>query len=458
MKKTPSNRTLQRLLFGLLILLLALGLAACGGSDKETPSEEAPTPVEEASQETSSATPEAPAADSPSQTSETASRDGMYDAPPEMTLDPDKYYYATIKTEKGDIVVQLFADRAPLAVNNFVFLAREGFYDGTTFHRVLEGFMAQAGDPTGTGAGGPGYSFPDEFVEGLTFDRPGLLAMANAGPNTNGSQFFITFAPTEWLNYRHTIFGQVIEGMDVLQSLTLRDPQQNPDFEGDKIITIEIEERDESVLPTPPPPTPTPTPFAPTDMAGDDLEALLDGDRPLAELPMEERSNYFNAPPAMVIDTARQYTATITTSQGDLVAQLFDDQAPTGVNNFVVLASLGFYDGTPVNDTAGGQAVIFGAPENTPQSYVGYTFQPELGADVPVGEGSLAYLPFQDLFSGEVSANGSQILVAIAPPPAEAALQIGFFGQVVEGMDVLSKLTTEDTIERITITVGDATE
>ncbi len=454
MNKRHPNRASQRLLVGLLILLLALGLAACGGSGgsgEESAGQETPA-AEETSQQESPATPEAPAAANPAQTSDTASRDGMYDAPPEMTIDPSKYYYATIKTEKGDIVVQLFADRAPLAVNNFVFLAREGFYDGTTFHRVLEGFMAQAGDPTGTGAGGPGYSFPDEFVEGLTFDRPGLLAMANAGPNTNGSQFFITFAPTEWLNYRHTIFGEVIEGMDVLQKLTLRDPQQNPDFEGDKIITIEIEERDESVLPTPPPPTPTPTPFAPTDLA-DDLQALLDGDRPLADLPMEERSDYFNAPPAMVIDTARQYTATITTSQGDLVVQLFDDQAPTGVNNFVVLASLGFYDGTPVNDTAGGQAVIFGAPENTPQSYVGYTFQPELGVDVPIGEGSLAYLPFQDLFSGEVSGNGSQILVAIAPPPAEAGQQIGFFGQVTEGLDVLSKLTTEDTIERITITV-----
>ncbi|HMN30272.1 MAG TPA: peptidylprolyl isomerase, partial [Caldilineaceae bacterium] len=133
-----------------------------------------------------------------------------------MTIDPQKIYYATFKSERGDIRVQLFADRAPQTVNNFVFLAREGFYNDTVFHRVLDGFMAQGGDPTGTGMGGPGYTFGDEFNPSLTFDRPGLLAMANSGPSTNGSQFFITFAPTEWLNNLHTIFGEVVSGQDVL--------------------------------------------------------------------------------------------------------------------------------------------------------------------------------------------------------------------------------------------------
>ncbi|HCR71097.1 MAG TPA: peptidylprolyl isomerase [Anaerolineae bacterium] len=141
----------------------------------------------------------------------------------------------------GEFKIQLFADKAPITVNNFVFLAREGFYDGTTFHRVLDGFMAQGGDPTGTGAGGPGYSFEDEFSD-LTFDREGLLAMANSGPNTNGSQFFITYAPTPHLNNLHTIFGQVIEGMDVVNALTRRDPNTAPDFEGDAIATITITE------------------------------------------------------------------------------------------------------------------------------------------------------------------------------------------------------------------------
>jgi peptidyl-prolyl cis-trans isomerase B (cyclophilin B) len=138
-----------------------------------------------------------------------------WDAPPEMTINTDRIYLATLRTVKGDIKIELFADRAPIAVNNFVFLAEAGFYDNTTFHRVITGFMAQGGDPTGTGAGGPGYAFEDEIVHGLVFDQAGLIAMANSGPDTNGSQFFFTYAPTPWLNGFHTIFGKVVEGMDV---------------------------------------------------------------------------------------------------------------------------------------------------------------------------------------------------------------------------------------------------
>lgn len=153
-----------------------------------------------------------------------AERDGYFDAYPEMTIDPQKNYVALVKTNKGEIRVQLFADKAPLTVNNFVYLANQGFYDGLTFHRVIEDFMAQGGDPTGRGSGGPGYRFEDETDNGLTFERPGLLAMANAGPGTNGSQFFITFVPTSWLNGNHTIFGEVIEGDEVLSQITRRQP------------------------------------------------------------------------------------------------------------------------------------------------------------------------------------------------------------------------------------------
>jgi cyclophilin family peptidyl-prolyl cis-trans isomerase len=167
----------------------------------------------------------------------------QYSAYPAMTIDPTRQYFATFKMENGgEFVAQLFADKAPKTVNSFVFLAREGFYDGLTFHRVIDQFMAQGGDPTGTGAGGPGYEFEDEFDASLTFDKPGLLAMANSGPNTNGSQFFITYAPTPHLNNQHTIFGQVIEGMDVVNSLTRRDPDQAPTFDGDAMETIEITE------------------------------------------------------------------------------------------------------------------------------------------------------------------------------------------------------------------------
>ena len=162
-------------------------------------------------------------------------------APPSGALDTTKTYTATFKTEKGDIGVQLFADRAPRTVENFVNLARAGFYGGTTFHRVIGGFMAQGGDPTGTGTGGPGYQFGDEFHPELRHDSPGILSMANAGPGTNGSQFFITFGPTPHLDDRHSVFGKVTTGMDVLRSLRERDPQRDRQ-PGDRIDTIEISE------------------------------------------------------------------------------------------------------------------------------------------------------------------------------------------------------------------------
>jgi cyclophilin family peptidyl-prolyl cis-trans isomerase len=142
-----------------------------------------------------------------------------------MTIDPKKTYTATLHTEKGDIVIRLHADKAPRTVNNFAFLAQQGFYDGTIFHRVIANFMAQGGDPTGTGRGGPGYNFTDEFHTSLRHDKPGVLSMANAGPNTNGSQFFITHVPTPWLDNKHSVFGQVTKGMDVLLSIPERDPR-----------------------------------------------------------------------------------------------------------------------------------------------------------------------------------------------------------------------------------------
>jgi cyclophilin family peptidyl-prolyl cis-trans isomerase len=167
----------------------------------------------------------------------------QYDTAPPMTIDVDKKYFATVKMAKGgEFVIQLYPDKAPITVNSFVFLAREGYFNGVTFHRVLEGFMAQGGDPTGTGMGGPGYQFVNESSD-LKFDKAGVVAMANAGPDTNGSQFFITFGPTEQLNGGYTIFGQVTEGMDVVNGITRRDPNQNPTFPGDAIESITITEQ-----------------------------------------------------------------------------------------------------------------------------------------------------------------------------------------------------------------------
>ena len=163
---------------------------------------------------------------------------------PLITIDESKRYIATLETSKGDIVVELFADLAPLAVNNFIFLARDGFYNNVTFHRVLPNFMAQAGDPSGTGFGGPGYTFINEIVDGLTFDRAGLMAMANSGPDTNGSQFFITFGPAHHLDGDYTIFGQVISGMEVLEQVTPRNPDEGMNLPpGDLILTVTIEEK-----------------------------------------------------------------------------------------------------------------------------------------------------------------------------------------------------------------------
>ena len=157
----------------------------------------------------------------------------QYNAPPPMSIDPSKSYTATIDTSRGTIVCELFAADAPKTVNNFVFLAREGFYDGTNFHRVIADFMVQGGDPTGTGRGGPGYRFEDEVKSNPHKHAKGVLSMANAGPNTNGSQFFITHVETPWLNGKHTVFGRVLSGQNIVDSVQ----------QGDTINSVKIEEK-----------------------------------------------------------------------------------------------------------------------------------------------------------------------------------------------------------------------
>ena len=156
-----------------------------------------------------------------------------YSAAPKMSIDATKQYTATFDTSKGPIVVDLFAKEAPNTVSNFVFLARDKFYDGTKFHRVIKDFMVQGGDPEGTGRGGPGYRFADEFAGNPHKHRVGSLSMANAGPNTNGSQFFITHVVTDWLDGKHTVFGQVKSGQNVVNSIQ----------QGDTLKSVTIEEK-----------------------------------------------------------------------------------------------------------------------------------------------------------------------------------------------------------------------
>jgi len=155
-------------------------------------------------------------------------------------LEPDHAYRAVLDTGRGTMVVELERDRTPATVNNFVFLALHRYFDGVVFHRVLEDFMAQTGDPTGTGTGGPGYRFADEFHPELRHDAPGVLSMANAGPGTNGSQFFVTFGATPWLDGKHAVFGRVIDGLEVLDALTRVDPQRRGGPKPDAIRQVTV--------------------------------------------------------------------------------------------------------------------------------------------------------------------------------------------------------------------------
>lgn len=157
----------------------------------------------------------------------------QWKVPPQMEIDPKKSYTVTMETNKGKIVIELYPKVAPITVNNFVFLSRQGFYDGVSFHRVIPNFVIQGGDPTGTGAGGPGYRFQDELVNNPLKHETGVLSMANAGPNTNGSQFFITHSPQPHLNGKHTVFGKVTEGIDVVNSIKA----------GDRMVTVTVEEK-----------------------------------------------------------------------------------------------------------------------------------------------------------------------------------------------------------------------
>lgn len=388
-----------------------------------------PTDALPAGQPPDTAAPPTPAA--AADASASGDRRLTWPSPPEMAIDPSKIYLATLKTDKGDIVVELLADKAPVTVNNFVFLARAGYYDNTTFHRVLDGFMAQGGDPTGTGAGGPGYSFPDEFHPDLRFDEPGLLAMANAGADTNGSQFFITFVPTPHLTGKHTIFGKVVAGMEVALALRLRDPQLDPDFAGDTLQTVEISEAAASLLP---PPAATPVPVAPEPTEG----------RPLAHLAIEERENLYTGRPAMSIDPSQDFVATIETSQGTIVVELYAADAPESVNNFVVLANLGYWDNFPINYAEPDLFVLSGSPSGEPDSDIGYSVPPEVARKHTAG--SLGYWYRPDSFGS----SGSEFYILLGANPG---LDVDYttFGTVTEGLDVAARLTTADTIKTITI-------
>ncbi len=383
-------------------------------------------------------------------------RDGFFDQAPPYILDEGKVYYAVIRTASGNITIQLFADRTPVTVNNFIYLSLTGYYDATIFHRVLEDFMAQAGDPTGTGRGGPGYNFQDEFVGNLQFDRPYLLAMANSGPATNGSQFFITFVPTTHLNQRHTIFGEVISDQAVVDGITRRDPQAGGP--ADVIETIDIFESTESVLPAPEPtpvptptpsPTPAPTPYAP--------HQILDEDsRPLAQLDPVDRKNLFNTPPDEVLERDQPYGVTLESNYGSITLELFPDTAFDAVNNFAVLADIGFFDNVPIIYSSQSHSIFLGVLDGTRDGMVGYTLPLGNGhvTDEP-RQGMLFYLPD---FSDPTVVQGGALILAPGEMSNEVMPEFLVIGGLTAGWETMAKWIENSgaILESVVVFAGEA--
>ena len=418
-----NMQTIVKQGLGLGLIMMLMLVAGCAGETPTAapttePTEAMEAPTEEETEPASEVAPGEMPVEGP------ASRDGLYDAPPEMQIDIETHYAAEIETEHGTITVNLFAERAPTTVNNFVFLAREGFYDGLTFHRVMPDFMAQGGAPSGTGSGGPGYTFEDEFDPTLSHDRVGTLSMANSGPNSNGSQFFITFAPTTWLDDRHTVFGRVIDGLDALQSVRPRDPE-TATAPGDVIEMIRILESETSFESTLSAPGETPVPDA-----------------------AEARNAFYARPPEMQIDPEATYEATIVTPKGEIVVTLDAAAAPVTVNNFVTLAEEGFYDGLTFHRVEPTFVIQGGDPTGTGQGGPGYVLPAEIGLEHVEGAIAMARLP--DRGNPRRMSSGSQFYITLqATPQLDGAYTV--FGQVTEGMDVVNAIEVGDVIEEISI-------
>jgi cyclophilin family peptidyl-prolyl cis-trans isomerase len=364
-----------------------------------------------------------------------------------MTIDVDKSYTATFQMEKGgEFTIELYPKEAPNTVNSFVFLARDGYYDGITFHRVLEGFMAQSGDPTGTGSGGPGYTFDNEPSPLRRHDTAGTVSMANSGVRngrgTNGSQFFITLVPTQFLDGNlpngtpkdcsipgtscHTVFGRVTEGMDVVNAISIRDPN-TAGTPGDAIKTIVITESE-----------PTPT---------------------SASIAKESVIKTYASPPPMTIDTDKSYTATFQMQKGgEFTIELYPKEAPNTVNSFVFLARDGYYDGITFHRVLEGFMAQSGDPTGTGSGGPGYNFDNEpspLRRHDTIGTVSMANAGVRN----GLGTNGSQFFITLVPTPfLDGNLPDGtskdcsapgqschtVFGRVTEGMDVVNKITLRD--------------
>jgi peptidyl-prolyl cis-trans isomerase B (cyclophilin B) len=352
----------------------------------------------------------------------------QWDAPPEMMIDLAKIYLATVKTEIGDIKCELMPASAPMTVNNFIFLAREGFYDGSSFHRVEEDVMAIGGKPLDGLYDGPGYTIPDEITDDMRFDEGGYVAMAKADdPNTAGSQFFITYEQSPWLNGVFSIFGKVVHGMDVVRNLKIVDTRIDTHSKGTGILSVKISELEESLLPR------EKKPFVPV------APQLVDG-RPLAKLPILEREFIYNTAPEMVIDPVKSYSARFVTTKGTIDVKLRPDINPVSVNNFVVLAKLGYWDNFPFTTVVRWRYAISGSPGAKPRSDIGYSIPWEDSPDLPPGIGKLCYWLHARM---DGSSSGSNIFFMMTNDPRGHYGNV--FGEVSKaGMKVVWSIPADD--------------
>lgn len=346
-----------------------------------------------------------------------------FQEPPEMAIDPDKVYHATFTTDKGDIVVELYSQEAPIAANNFVVLSEMGFYDGMPITPAGPPMALLTGDPSGDGNGGPGYEIPAEIGVPNPEGTLGYLRLPdqfNPERVSNGSQLYLTLEAVPQIDGVYSAFGLVVEGLDVAQSIV----------EGDLIQQVVISEVEERQAPTPPPPTPTPTPFAPAPDAS--------GARPLADLDPAERNGMFNSPPEMQLEEGVDYTARIVTDKGDIVVDLYEEQTPLTVNNFVTLANLGFYDNTNFHRVIEDFMAQAGDPSGTGAGGPGYQFEDEIVPELVFDSAGILAMA-----NAGPGTNGSQFFLTFAPTDWLNG-QHTIFGKILEGEDVLGEITLRD--------------
>ncbi len=364
-----------------------------------------------------------------------------FDAPPAEVLDPSQDYIAVFELETGTVRIRLFDDVMPIHTNNLVFLIEEGFYDNLTFHRVVEGEVAQTGDPTATNNGDAGYILPDESAlsldEPLTLGDRGLIAMARTGAGASSSQFFITLSPQEQLDSLGFVpFGRVVEGLELVTALTPRNPMSTPLPEaGDRILSASIEKRPagsiELALPT------LSAAAAAREAAASQADTPSEAPTPIGNVSIEKPT--WPTPPALTIDTSLEYTAVLELETGTVRIDLFEETAPMHANNFVFLSEQGFYDGLTFHRVIPGFVAQGGDPTGTGTGGSGYNLP-----DEEVGDNATALTNGASgiiaMARGPQGASGSQFYITYTPQGQLDAQGFTAFGRIVDGMAAIEAL------------------